>query len=537
MKKKILTVLSIVLALISMFLVGCSAQETGNQKDSLQASEGQQTQGENVEGNSLFPDTIFDNLILGETSVQDVEKLLDDRILEYKNDTNQSYCVSGKTTITDEFYQWKTLYRYIFNRVESEGDLVLTEWTAELLLNNDSEYREAVKSIQSTIDKNALTEYTPLEDYYSDDIVEGAVTYYPIEKLKLSGIDALKYIMVGKYANCDKEDAKHIVVLAVGFVSEENYQKGEIVKKTTVEYKFDSPELTVPPAAIEEPKEMTDFVNIALFITDKNEIKGQKRSTFIMSINKDTNEMKLVSVPRRLYLNVGDDKYHQSSRAYGVEQAIKMLNSNLDMNIGNFIAIDYKSLVEFVDVLGGVWLDVNLDGWMRNESYDESIMSLLGTNEPITLNSGYQLLNGNQLATYSWYMGTYGGYGRLREQQCEIIMAIHDQMQKVEKETLSQAIVGYISNVYSSIDTEIIQNGMQNITNYSFADSETFPQKDMCEAVNLGSEGSCIVPTDLESNVVWLHQFLFNQDNYEVTSTVKKYSEKIKEDTAEYMTK
>ena len=54
---------------------------------------------------------------------------------------------------------------------------------------------------------------------------------------------------------------------------------------------------------------------------------------------------------------------------------------------------------------------------------------------------------------------------------------------------------------------------------------------------NIGAKGSCVIPVNLESNVVWLHQFLFDDANYSVTSNVKEYSNKIESDTSPYMNK
>jgi hypothetical protein len=52
---------------------------------------------------------------------------------------------------------------------------------------------------------------------------------------------------------------------------------------------------------------------------------------------------------------------------------------------------------------------------------------------------------------------------------------------------------------------------------------------------NIGAKGSCVIPLDLESNVVWLHQFLFEDADYTVSSTVKECSDKVKEDTSKYI--
>ena len=54
---------------------------------------------------------------------------------------------------------------------------------------------------------------------------------------------------------------------------------------------------------------------------------------------------------------------------------------------------------------------------------------------------------------------------------------------------------------------------------------------------NIGAKGSCIIPQDLESNVVWLHQFLFGDDDYEVTENIREYGAVIKSETGQYLKK
>ena len=44
-------------------------------------------------------------------------------------------------------------------------------------------------------------------------------------------------------------------------------------------------------------------------------------------------------------------------------------------------------------------------------------------------------------------------------------------------------------------------------------------------------KGSMVIPVNLESNVKWLHGFLFNDTEYAVSEDVKKYSEKISADS------
>ena len=62
-----------------------------------------------------------------------------------------------------------------------------------------------------------------------------------------------------------------------------------------------------------------------------------------------------------------------------------------------------------------------------------------------------------------------------------------------------------------------------------------FPQPDMRGNANMGAKGACVIPTDLESNVVWLHQFLFGDDDYTVSDSVMEYNETIKADTTPFL--
>ena len=62
-----------------------------------------------------------------------------------------------------------------------------------------------------------------------------------------------------------------------------------------------------------------------------------------------------------------------------------------------------------------------------------------------------------------------------------------------------------------------------------------FPQENLRTTGNIGAKKSCVIPLDLEANVVWLHQFLFGDEDYSVTESVKEYGRQIEEDTYPYL--
>ena len=100
----------------------------------------------------------------------------------------------------------------------------------------------------------------------------------------------------------------------------------------------------------------------------------------IASINMDTGDIKLVSVYRDTYLNIGTDSYQKCNAAYsygGAEQAVKMLNMNLDMDITNFVTVGYKGLSEVIDGLGGVYIDVDSEEIKHINNYQIGIAEVL----------------------------------------------------------------------------------------------------------------------------------------------------------------
>ena len=159
---------------------------------------------------------------------------------------------------------------------------------------------------------------------------------------------------------------------------------------------------------------MKGYRNIALFGVDSRKGKlgkGQRTDTImIASINMDTKKVKLCSVYRDTYLNLGTDSYNKANSAYangGAEQALNMLNWNLDMNISEYMTVGFDALIETIDALGGVDIDVHeneisyLNDYQRSMYMEEGDPpSKLNENIVRVTQSGMQTLNGLQVTAY-----------------------------------------------------------------------------------------------------------------------------------------
>lgn len=299
----------------------------------------------------------------------------------------------------------------------------------------------------------------------------------------------------------------------------------------------------------EEGGTMLGYRNIALFGLDAetdNQLYKSSHSDSIMiaSINLDTGDIRLVSVYRDTYLNLGAEededhwKYWKATQAYfygGAEQAVKMLNMNLDMDITDFVAVGYKGLRGVIDGLGGIYIDVDEEERKHLNSYQIGVSSVLKCDYTPVEEAGYQLLNGLQATAYCRIRATAGDDFKRTARQREVLKAIETQAKKTDLVTLTKVFNDCIGDIYTSLDSGDILALLADIGKYSIVEEGGFPCEDLRTTGNIGAKKSCVIPLDLEANVVWLHQFLFGDEDYSVTESVKEYGRQIEVDTSPYL--
>lgn len=295
---------------------------------------------------------------------------------------------------------------------------------------------------------------------------------------------------------------------------------------------------------------MSGYRNIALFGVDSREgalTKNTRSDTIIIaSISEETGEVKLCSVYRDTYLNLSNDSYNKCNAAYakgGPTQAINMLNMNLDMNITDFVTIGFEGLTDVIDALGGVEVNVLDSEIVHLNNYQISMVGKTSDGETFTADAGTdyipvksagrQVLNGLQATAYCRIRYVGNDFQRA-ERQRTVINAILEKA-KANPSKLPAVAESLFDEVYTSLDLSEIIDILTDITKYSIVDQAGFPMDEKVGVANIGAKGSCVIPLDLYDNVVWLHKFLFNDASYEPSSSVKTYSDKVKEDTSPYL--
>lgn len=286
----------------------------------------------------------------------------------------------------------------------------------------------------------------------------------------------------------------------------------------------------------ESQKIMQGYKTIALFGLDNrsngNLSSGNSDVIMIASINNDTHDVKLVSVYRDSYLNIGNSTYKKANAAYaagGPEQAISMLNTNLDLHITDYVTVDFNAVVECVDLLGGVEITVTDEEAVLMYGYMDEISKLTKKKSEYLPGGGTYNMDGVQACAYARIRYTAGDDYKRTERQRTVLAAMIKKAQKSDLKTINKLIDEVFGDVKTSFtNTDLIALAAQ-IFNYSFGETSGFPFEK--NTVTLGSKGSVVVPCDLESNVIQLHIFLYGDDGYVPTETVKNNSAKIINDT------
>ena len=327
-----------------------------------------------------------------------------------------------------------------------------------------------------------------------------------------------------------------VCIFAFGFVYRYMHMTADVA--------FDVSKVRNENIDISQKQKMSGYWTVAVFGVDsRNGDVGKGANAdvqIIANVNMGTGDITLTSVYRDTYLNLGKgDRYSKSNAAYaegGPEQAVAMLNKNLDLDIENYVTFNWKAVADVIDLLGGVDIDVSKAAFYYMNAYihETCLKSGISAQNPAAMyikQAGPQHLNGVQAVAYARLRYMDSDFERTKRQR-EVISQCLDLAKKTDLATLTKIIDTVLPQVAFNIDTADIIELAKGISRYNIRESVGFP-KDLKDQM-MGKKGACVIPATLESNVVWLHSILFADENYTVSDAVKRYSQKISDDSGYY---
>ncbi|MGU9349373.1 LCP family protein [Clostridium perfringens] len=231
-----------------------------------------------------------------------------------------------------------------------------------------------------------------------------------------------------------------LILVILGLIGASTYYiNSKINKVQKVEVNKDN--LSIDKAQVEEEKHIK---NIALFGIDAPKGKaGRSDAIMILTLDEEHKVMKLTSIMRDSYVDIpghGDDKITHAYAFGGPELAMKTLNENFKVNVEDFMAVNFTSLPEIIDKLGGVKINI----------IPEEIHHIPGITSP-----GEQVLNGAEALAYSRIRYATGGDYKRTERQRVVLEAVFEKLKSTptkEYPSLIDDFLPYVETNMSSMD-------------------------------------------------------------------------------------
>ena len=280
---------------------------------------------------------------------------------------------------------------------------------------------------------------------------------------------------------------------------------------------------------------LSEYRNIAIFGVDSrsnNLEKGNRSDCIIIaSINNKTGETKLISVYRDTYVKVdgyGLDKITHAYSYGSAQLALRTLNTNLDLNIKEFVTVNFDAVAEAIDELGGIQINIESKEEMNYlNSYLDETSKVTGKKTNKVTRTGMQTLDGVQAVAYSRVRYTSGGDYKRTERMRTVITAMLEKLKTKNLMQINSFVDSILPKVYTNITFNEIVELLPNIAKYKVTQSIGWPY----ETKGITLDRWYGVPVTLESNVVKLHAEAFGEENYVVSDTVKTISDQIKKKT------
>jgi LCP family protein required for cell wall assembly len=286
---------------------------------------------------------------------------------------------------------------------------------------------------------------------------------------------------------------------------------------------------------------LSGYRTIAVFGLDARDMKTEKGHSdvvMLVSINNATGDIKLCSVFRDTFTKDAIDEsgtYRKLTTMYwrdGALGGLGALNMNLDLNITDYVSVNWYAVAKAIDLLGGIDIEVPESMMKYINGYIQETRNSTGLyTDPDDFESdyiysaGYQHLNGVQAVAFCRIRYIDSDYGRAARQR-EVVSLILEKAKSADLLTLNNIANEVLGYVETNLEVSDVLSMVKAIAKFNVVDQAGFPFEKQSATVD-GT--SYVFPVDLEKNVQELHQFLYDVEDYNTSSTVRAISNYIKQ--------
>lgn len=250
----------------------------------------------------------------------------------------------------------------------------------------------------------------------------------------------------------------------------------------------------------ETKEEFKEIKNIALLGIDSrdDDLVGRSDSIMILTLDSVHNKIKLSSIMRDSYVNIdghGMDKMNHAYAFGGAELALKTLNENFDLNISEVMVVNFSSLVNIIDKIGGVNINIT----------DEEVSHISGISSP-----GEHLLNGNQALAYSRIRYATGGDYKRTERQRTVINSIFNKLKNTSLTEYPQLVNEFLPYIQTNMSKSALLGLGTEFSGLATKgiEQDRFPRDQQAEGQMIN--GTYYLTFDIENVKTSMKDYIFN---------------------------
>lgn len=260
-----------------------------------------------------------------------------------------------------------------------------------------------------------------------------------------------------------------ILLVTIGGI----YSYGNHLFNKIEKIEIDKSDVGISDKVEEKLSQYSDNVkNIALFGIDAEDGGvGRSDSIIIATIDTTHKKLKLTSIMRDSYVAIeghGDDKINHAYAFGGPQLAIKTLNENFDLNIDDFVAVNFTTLPKIIDMLGGVTIDIT----------SEEVSHIPGIDT-----AGTYTLTGEQALAYSRIRYASGGEYVRTDRQRTVLSKVFEKVLSINFTQYPSLLSEILPMVQTNLDySEILNLGNEVLKmGVTTLEQERFPRDGYCE--------------------------------------------------------
>ena len=333
-----------------------------------------------------------------------------------------------------------------------------------------------------------------------------------------------------------------VILAALAGIGGYTYIKNKLGKLQYEEISQNATELGISEQTQEKTSVMNKFRNIALLgvdsQTDDYDTGYRTDCIIVASINEETKQVQLFSIYRDTYVQMeenGKIQMDKINHAYygGAQNTLKTINTNLDLNITEYVLADFSAVKDLVDEVGGVQINITSAELKYINGYIDGVNKVTKSKSKHITKTGTQTLDGVQAVAYCRIRYTEGWDYKRTERMRTVLEKVVEKAKKMSVSELNKLADNMLPKIKTNIKANEILGLIPTALKFNITKSFGWPYSTTGVHINGQFYGP---PATLETNVVKLHKEIFGQDDYVVNDTVKAISDEIETKTGVHAT-